>query len=136
MDILSSRVLLQPTDPAATQAFYRDTLGLAVFREYGDPANPGLVFFAGGGLLEVPPAQATSARGVDSAGAAPATALWFQVRDVAHEHARLETAGVAIVRPPVTEPWGLIEMWIADPEGTRIVLVEVPSDHPLRRDQR
>ena len=30
------------------------------------------------------------------------------------------------------EPWGLIEMWIADPDGTRIVLVEVPADHPLR----
>jgi hypothetical protein len=27
-------------------------------------------------------------------------------------------------------------MWIADPDGVRIVLVEVPEDHPLRRDQR
>jgi hypothetical protein len=23
-------------------------------------------------------------------------------------------------------------MWIADPDGTRIVLVEVPEDHPIR----
>jgi hypothetical protein len=30
----------------------------------------------------------------------------------------------------------LIEMWIEDPDGIRIVLVEVPADHPLRRDQR
>jgi hypothetical protein len=29
-----------------------------------------------------------------------------------------------------------MEMWIADPDGVRIVLVEVPDDHPLRRDQR
>jgi hypothetical protein len=36
------------------------------------------------------------------------------------------------VRPPVQEPWGLVEMWIADPDGTQIVLVEVPADHPLR----
>jgi len=27
-------------------------------------------------------------------------------------------------------------MWIADPDGVRIVLVQVPDDHLLRRDQR
>jgi hypothetical protein len=27
-------------------------------------------------------------------------------------------------------------MWLADPDGVRIVLVEVPEDHPLRRDHR
>jgi hypothetical protein len=27
-------------------------------------------------------------------------------------------------------------IWIEDPEGIRIVLVEVPADHPLRRDPR
>jgi hypothetical protein len=27
-------------------------------------------------------------------------------------------------------------MWIEDPDGVRIVLVEVPADHPLRRDLR
>jgi hypothetical protein len=26
--------------------------------------------------------------------------------------------------------------WIEDPDGVRIVLVEVPADHPLRRDLR
>jgi hypothetical protein len=34
------------------------------------------------------------------------------------------------------QPWGLAEMWIADPDGVRIVLVEVPAQHPLRRDTR
>jgi hypothetical protein len=43
---------------------------------------------------------------------------------------------VEIVREPRREPWGLIEMWIADPDGVHIVLVEVPEDHPLRRDSR
>jgi len=27
-------------------------------------------------------------------------------------------------------------MWIEDPDGVRIVFVEVPADHPLRRDPR
>jgi len=37
---------------------------------------------------------------------------------------------------PATEPWGLIEMWIEDPDGVPIMLVEVPADLPLRRDPR
>jgi hypothetical protein len=34
------------------------------------------------------------------------------------------------------EPHRLVEMWIEDPDGVRIVFVEVPADHPLRRDPR
>lgn len=36
MDILGSRILLHPTDLARSHAFYRDTLSLAIYREYGD----------------------------------------------------------------------------------------------------
>ena len=128
MEILSSRVLLRPADPARSQQFYRDVLGLAVYREFGPPSAPGIVFFLGPGLLEVS----------GSAGGAPGQTLmlWLQVRDVRAEHERLAAAGVAIVRGPVREPWGLTEMWIEDPDGVQIVLVEVPADHPLRRDPR
>ena len=62
--------------------------------------------------------------------------IWLQVRDVRAEHDRLAGAGVRVVREPTREPWGLVEMWIEDPDGVPIVLVEVPVDHPLRRDQR
>jgi catechol 2,3-dioxygenase-like lactoylglutathione lyase family enzyme len=128
MDVLGSRILLRPTDLARSQGFYRDTLGLAVHREFGGTDHPGLVFFLGNGLLEVS----------GSAGQPPgdAVALWLQVRDVRAERRRLAAAGVTIVREPTTERWGLDEMWIADPDGVRIVLVEVPEDHPLRRDRR
>jgi hypothetical protein len=27
-------------------------------------------------------------------------------------------------------------MWIADPDGFRLVIIEVPAGHPLRSDQR
>jgi glyoxalase/bleomycin resistance protein/dioxygenase superfamily protein len=57
---------------------------------------------------------------------------WIQVRDVHAEHARLAAAGVPVVREPAAEPWGLTEMQTEDPDGIRIVLVEVPADHPLR----
>lgn len=65
-----------------------------------------------------------------------AIALWIQVRDIRAEHRRLADAGVMVLREPRREPWGLEEMWIADPDGVRIVLVEIPENHPLRRDQR
>ncbi len=62
--------------------------------------------------------------------------IWIQVRDVHAEHERLSAAGVRVLQEPQTEPWGLIEMWIEDPDGVQIVLVEIPIDHPLRRDPR
>ncbi|MDQ3965652.1 MAG: VOC family protein, partial [Actinomycetota bacterium] len=31
------------------------------------------------------------------------------------------------------KPWGLREMWVKDPDGVRLVIVQVPADHPLRR---
>ena len=127
MDVLSSRVLLRPVDPPRSQAFYRDVLGLAVYREFGPVENPGLVFFLGNGLLEVSGPGNDAPRGL---------ALWVQVRDVAAEVGRLRAAGTTVLRDPRSEPWGLVEAWVADPEGVPIVLVEVPPDHPLRRDQR
>lgn len=128
MDILSSRVLIRPTDPERTKAFYRNTLGLPIHREFGPPDNPGVVFFCGNGLLEVS-GQADTA-------AAAQISLWMQVRDVEAEYHRLSQAGVTTLREPRTEFWGLIEAWIADPDGVNIVLVQIPEDHPLRRDQR
>jgi catechol 2,3-dioxygenase-like lactoylglutathione lyase family enzyme len=121
--------MLRPSDLDRSRRFYRDVLGLAIYREFGPPDDPGVVFFLGPGLLEVsgPPAVP---RGH------PALMIWIQVRDVRAEHARLAAAGASILRKPETEPWGLIEMWIEDPDGIRIVLVEVPADHLLRRDPR
>jgi hypothetical protein len=117
-----------PRRPGPQPPLYRDLLGLAIYREFGPPDDPGLVFFLGQGLLEVsghaagPPGRSVM--------------IWIQVRDVCAEHALLAAAGVPIVREPAAEPWGLVEMWIEDPDGIRIVLVEIPVDHPLRRDPR
>ncbi|MFI7134643.1 VOC family protein [Nonomuraea sp. NPDC050153] len=55
---------------------------------------------------------------------------------MAREEKRLLEAGVTVVREARLEPWGVIELWIEDPTEHRILLVEVPSDHPLRRDPR
>ena len=125
MEVLAGRVLVRPTDPARSTAFYRDVLGLAVFREFPG----GTVFFLGGGYLEV------SGR-ADPGPVDERVRLWLQVRDVAAAHRELVARGALVLRGPRREPWGLEEMWVADPDGIRIAVVEVPPEHPLRRDPR
>jgi catechol 2,3-dioxygenase-like lactoylglutathione lyase family enzyme len=124
MEVLKSRLLIRPRDVDAATAFYRDTLGLAVEREFPG----GTVFFLGHGSLEV------SGRG--ETGSSPDLVLWLQVRDLAGTMADLKAKGLEPVRDAQREPWGLDEAWIADPDGTRIVLVEVPEGHPIRTDTR
>lgn len=126
MEILSARVLLRPRDAETTLGFYRDQLGLAVARTYPG----GVVFFAGSTLIEV--ASHLSSDTSDDT----STALWLQVRDIEAAQRNLAAQGVTIVREARTEPWGLREMHIADPDGRQIVFVEIPADHPLRRDTR
>jgi catechol 2,3-dioxygenase-like lactoylglutathione lyase family enzyme len=45
MEVLSSRILLRPANLGRSRHFYRDVLGLAIYREFGPPADPGVVFF-------------------------------------------------------------------------------------------
>jgi predicted enzyme related to lactoylglutathione lyase len=134
VEVLSSRILLRPADLAVSRQFYRDVLGLAVYREFGPRDDPGVVFFLGSGFLEVSGHSDSTRR---SAGSAEHPAMiWLQVRDIGAEYERLVTAGVRVLREPVAQPWGLTEMWIEDPDGIAIVIVEVPANHPLRRDPR
>jgi catechol 2,3-dioxygenase-like lactoylglutathione lyase family enzyme len=121
VEVLQSRVLYRPVDYQASVAFYRDVVGLHVFREWAT----GTVFFLGGGLLEL----ARSAGPVSG----DKVSLWLHVRDVDAEFARLAAAGVEIVEAPVDEPWGLREARVRDPDGLMLVLVEIPPSHPMRR---
>lgn len=124
LNVLSSRILLRPTDLERSRAFYRDDLGLAIYREFGPRETRGTVFFLGGGFLEV--------SGHADGPPAPGLQLWLQVPDVTGTHLMLTGRGVRVVREPRQEPWGLVEMWIEDPDSVRICVVEVPEDHPIR----
>jgi catechol 2,3-dioxygenase-like lactoylglutathione lyase family enzyme len=125
VDILSSRVLLRPADLDRSVAFYSQTLGLHVYREW----KGGVVFFLGGGFLEL---SGRADRAADDK-----ISLWLQVPDVDAAYGELAATGSAeLVEPPAYKPWGLREARIRDPDGVLLVLVEVPSDHPLRRDTR
>ncbi|MEJ7585726.1 MAG: VOC family protein [Acidimicrobiales bacterium] len=124
MEVLSSRVLFRSVDFDALRHFYEHTLGLHPYREYGLGGEiTGVVFFLGGGFLEIVRATASS----------PPITLWLQVPDAGHEEDRLRLAGVEPVKSVEQMPWGLIESWVRDPEGNELHLVEVPEDHPIRR---
>jgi catechol 2,3-dioxygenase-like lactoylglutathione lyase family enzyme len=129
MQVLSSRVLLRPSDVDAAIDFYEGRLGLVRYREWGSPPHRGIVYFLGGGYLELtetPPDHA----------APPAPAgvrLWLQVADVAAACDELASRGVEVAEPPQRKPWGLIEAVVHDPDDLPLVLIETPLDHPLRR---
>jgi len=127
MEILASRMLLRPADYQRSLRFYRDEIGLAIFRDYG----AGTVFYAGQSLLEL-----TGFGSQDHSGGPFPGALWLQVRDVRAAQAELESRGVAIARKARQEPWGLHEMHVTDPDGIALIFVHIPPDHPLRRDTR
>ena len=130
MEILASRMLFRPADYARSLSFYRDDLGLAIAREYGG----GTVFYAGQSLIEL------AAHGTPDSTEAPAQsfsgALWLQVRDLYATEDELRGRGVAIAREARQEPWGLHEMHVIDPDGVTLIFVQIPDDHPLRRDTR
>jgi catechol 2,3-dioxygenase-like lactoylglutathione lyase family enzyme len=122
MEILASRMLIRPADYQRSLRFYRDELGLAIAREYG----AGTVFFAGQSLIEL------AGHGQPNAGGT----LWLQVRDLYVTQDELTAKGVPITREARQEPWGLHEMHVTDPDGVTLIFVQVPHNHPLRRDNR
>lgn len=124
MEILNSRMIVRPRDPQRSLEFYRDVLGLAIFREFPG----GTVFFLGQGFLEL--------SGAAEQGPSPDQALWLQVRDLRTTFSELRERGVEALAEPERQPWGLDEAWILDPDGMRIALVEVPPNHPSRVDSR
>ena len=97
---------------------------IKILKEY----ERGVVFFLGGGYLEITDQQVLPP--------SASTELWLQVRDVRVAEEELRAAGVTVVEGAVEKPWGLIELRVADPDGLVLILVEVPPDHPLRRDHR
>jgi catechol 2,3-dioxygenase-like lactoylglutathione lyase family enzyme len=132
VEVLSSRVIVRCADLERSVAFWTDTVGLRTYREYGAGGRrAGLVLFCGGGFLELTVAHRPDDDEESEVPGVEGTVLWLQVPDVDEEAARLVSHGVS-VSVPRTEPWGLREAWFADPDGLRVVLVEVPDGHPIR----
>jgi catechol 2,3-dioxygenase-like lactoylglutathione lyase family enzyme len=125
MEELSSRVLLRAANFKRSFWFYAQTLGLHIYREWGSGSTRGVVFFLGGGFLEL--------SGSSKVPSSEKVSLRLQVRDVDADGRELEDSEVGMIEPPVDKPWGLRETRIQDPDGVRLVIVGVPEDHPIRR---
>lgn len=105
-------------DLAKTTSFYRDTLGLQVMDSDAESTGfrLGDIYFL---LLEV----SAAARLVSDAGTplpiegGPRGLLAASVDDVDAEYAALTAKGVAFLRPPTSQTWGMRTAHFADPEG-------------------
>ena len=100
MEILTGRVLLRPTDLGRSLRFYEQAIGLAIYREWGTGPARGVVFFLGGGLLEI--------SGTSPEPPSPAIGLVLQVRNIRATHLRLIEQGVVVDAEPEQKPWGLV----------------------------
>ena len=138
MHVLQSRVLLRPSDFEHSVDFYEQRLGLVRYRDWGETPYRGVVYFLGGGFLELTEGggAATAAWPTGSgAGSVPPVRVWLQVADVAAVREELAARSVGIAAEPERKPWGLIEMSVHDPDGLELVIIETPTTHPLRRRQ-
>ena len=125
MEVLASRILLRPRDLKRSLRFYEDELGLAIYREWGEGQERGVVFYLGGALLEV--------SGYSSDGPSDSLVILVQVRTLRLVRDEIVDRSVRIEEEPELKPWGLLEMVVRDPDGHALVFVEVPAEHPLRR---
>lgn len=137
MHVLQSRVLVRPGDFTRSVAFYEQGIGLVRYREWGEPPHRGVVYFVGGGYLELTEGGGGSrgrpTRFSGDVGEIPLVRVWLQVADLDATHQELTARSIEIADGPRLMPWGLIEMRVHDPDGLELVIIETPSTHPLRR---
>jgi len=110
-------ICLITADLPRLRAFYQAVLDLTpggddTFTSFALPGTTLVVF--GEADLERMVAGSTSGIGRG------ACALEIEVEDVDDEHRRLLALGVAIVKPPTTQPWGSRSVWFRDPDGNLI----------------
>jgi catechol 2,3-dioxygenase-like lactoylglutathione lyase family enzyme len=96
-------------DLKASQRYYRDALGFALKWEYGDPPSFCAVGRADATIFFCERCQGN-----------PGAWIAIFTRDVDRLYEELRGRGALIKMPPTTFPWGLREMFVADPDGNVI----------------
>jgi predicted enzyme related to lactoylglutathione lyase len=117
MDITIHSSFLPHSDPDASLAFYRDTLG---FEVRGDVGYEGMRWITVGpvgqpdiSIVLEPPAADPGVKGTYS-GVLLATA------DLDGTFEQLQASGVEIVQEPIDQPYGLRDCAVRDPAGNEI----------------
>lgn len=129
MKISTIGVASAVTDPTRCATWFEDHLGFAITVNLGwyvathHPDSPDLSLdFVKNDHESWPEAT----RGKTIAG----SLLAFLVEDVDAEHDRLKAAGLEIVLPPVTEPWGQRRFQIAGPDGLLVEVLQLVAPDP------
>lgn len=122
MEITATALSLNVDDPEASAAFLRDHFGFTEqmsadgFVSLGHPTAGVNVVYLRTGLASFKPEHMQGHR-------ADGLLLAFVVPDVDTEHDRLVAAGVTVLTPPETEPWGERYLQVMDPNGVVLQLV-------------
>lgn len=115
MQIQTYTVSVNVADPAASADFICRNFGFTRLMELdelvsvGHQDSPFTIVFLRQGLASFKPSS--------QAGPASGLLLVFTVADVDAEYARLLAAGVPVLTPPETEPWGERYLQVQDPNG-------------------
>lgn len=121
--VTGSAISLNVAEPEASAAFLVQHLGHAVemradgFVSLSHPSGGSNVVLLRTGLASFKPAEVAG-----PAGSGLLLAFVVEGLDAAHE--RLVAAGVPVVTPPETEPWGERYVQYRDPNGLVVQLVE------------
>ena len=115
-------ISLQVRNLPASRKFYTEVLGLTIDERFD---TPDVVVFD---TNSIPFALSTPRVNLDEAPQPGwGVTLWLDCDNVNELHARLQTAGIAIVTPPYDSPFGRTFVF-ADPDGYRITANENPWD--------
>jgi catechol 2,3-dioxygenase-like lactoylglutathione lyase family enzyme len=108
---------IAPADLEASVAFYRDTLGWELTREWGGRGEPRGAILSGGGVkVVIAEARAGSAAGRPT--------MHLDIHDIDKRFAMLPP-GTHVVSPPQDSPWGTRWFVVKDPDGNLIAFEEV-----------
>jgi len=135
MDVRIHTTFLPHTDPEASLAFYRDTLGFEVRLDVGRGTmrwiTVGPADETATAIVLTPPAvdpgiTDDERRTITEMMAKGTYAiLMLATKDLDGVFAKLEADGVEIVEPPTEQPYGIRDCSVRDPAGNMIKIQEV-----------
>ncbi|MDA8265098.1 MAG: VOC family protein [Actinomycetota bacterium] len=135
MDLVIHTTPLPHTDPEASLAFYRDTLGFEVRTDVGSGTmrwiTVGPVDQPGTSILLAPPAVdpgiTEDERRTIAEMMAKGTYGWIMLatKDLDGTFEQVQAAGAEVVQEPVEQPYGIRDCAVRDPAGNLIRIQEL-----------
>ncbi len=113
------RLLMSASDYDQSVAFYRDTMGLSLFRSWDRPSGRGSVFQMGPGLIEIVTGEGSK----QSPGFSGAV---IAVNDVQAAYEEIVARG-AKATEPLTAPWGHRMFTVNAPDGLELIFIQEPD---------